>query len=226
MMKGPEDRQDLLSCNKTYTIHMRPSANKKIYLDPLDREGIYLYAGEIKKEGLKEGQEISEEELDRLRLTYAGPRAKKRALAILMRRDQTESQLKEKLVKAQTDSKSLEEAMDFVRDQGYVDDEKYARDYIHSRRTKKSFRQIRADLVRKGISREIMDQVFEEDEGQRSQDLQQLFDRYIRRFGDFDRDAARKTYAHFARKGYASDLITSLIRKQEEMEDKLGWEQE
>ena len=214
-MKVPEDRQD----NKTYTISLRPCTNKKIYIDPLDREGIYLYPGELRKEGLKDGQEISEEKLNKLRLTYAGPRAKKRALAILIKRDQTEAQLRDKLLKAQTDRQSLEEAMDFVRSQGYIDDEKYARDYLHSRRTKKSFRQIRADLIRKGIPRDILDRVFDENEEQNGHDLQQLFERYIRRFPDFDRDAARRTYAHFARKGYASDLISSLIRARTDMEE-------
>ena len=215
MMKVPEDRQD----NRTYTISLRPCTNKKIYIDPLDREGIYLYPGELRKEGLKDGQEISEEKLNKLRLTYAGPRAKKRALAILIKRDQTEAQLRDKLLKAQTDRQSLEEAMDFVRSQGYIDDEKYARDYLHSRRTKKSFRQIRADLIRKGIPRDILDRVFDENEEQNGHDLQQLFERYIRRFPDFDRDAARRTYAHFARKGYASDLISSMIRARADMEE-------
>lgn len=214
-MKVPEDRQE----NKTYTISLRPCTNKKIYIDPLDREGIYLYPGELRKEGLKDGQEISEEKLNKLRLTYAGPRAKKRALAILIKRDQTEAQLRDKLLKAQTDRQSLEEAMDFVRSQGYIDDEKYARDYLHSRRTKKSFRQIRADLIRKGIPRDILDRVFDENEEQNGHDLQQLFERYIRRFPDFDRDAARRTYAHFARKGYASDLISSMIRARADMEE-------
>lgn len=214
-MKVPEDRQE----NKTYTISLRPCTNKKIYIDPLDREGIYLYPGELRKEGLKDGQEISEEKINKLRLTYAGPRAKKRALAILIKRDQTEAQLRDKLLKAQTDRQSLEEAMDFVRSQGYIDDEKYARDYLHSRRTKKSFRQIRADLIRKGIPRDILDRVFDENEEQNGHDLQQLFERYIRRFPDFDRDAARRTYAHFARKGYASDLISSMIRARADMEE-------
>lgn len=214
-MKVPEDRQE----NKTYTISLRPCTNKKIYIDPPDREGIYLYPGELRKEGLKDGQEISEEKLKKLRLTYAGPRAKKRALAILIKRDQTEAQLRDKLLKAQTDRQSLEEAMDFVRSQGYIDDEKYARDYLHSRRTKKSFRQIRADLIRKGIPRDILDRVFDENEEQNGHDLQQLFERYIRRFPDFDRDAARRTYAHFARKGYASDLISSMIRARADMEE-------
>ena len=216
-MKAAEERQE----DNTYTISLRPCSNKKIYVDPLDREGIYLYPREIRKEDLKDGQEISEEKLDKLRLTYAGPRAKKRALAILMRQDQTEAQLRDKLLKAQTDRQSLEEAMDFVRSQGFIDDDKYARDYLHSRRTKKSFRQIRADLMRKGIPRDILDRVFEEDEGQNSRDLQQLFERYIRRFPDFDRDATRRTYAHFARKGYSHDLISRLIRARTDMEDDL-----
>ena len=49
----------------------------------------------------------------------------------------------------------------------------------------------------------------------------EAFERYIRRFPDFDRDATRRTYAHFARKGYSHDLISRLIRARTDMEDDL-----
>ena len=44
-----------------YTIHLRETRGKKIYIDPEYEEGIYLYPGEIKKEKLTEGGSISEE---------------------------------------------------------------------------------------------------------------------------------------------------------------------
>ena len=204
----------------TFIISLRKTDGKKIYVDPLEREGIYLYPGEVKKERIEDGQEMTEEELDRLRLTYALPRAKKRAMGILAKRDQTESQIREKLAKSYTDSQSLREALDFVKKYGYVDDRQYACDYLNSKRGKKSFRQIRMDLIRKGISREILDQVFCENPDQEDSDLRESFEKYIRRFSEFDRDAAGKTYAHFMRKGYASDLVTGMIRrKQEEWEE-------
>ncbi len=207
------------SGSAAYIIKLRKTGGKKIYVDPLEREGIYLYPGEVRKEKLEEGQEMTEEELLRLRLVYALPRARKRALGILAKRDQTESQIRDKLEKSLTDSRSLEEALDFVKKHGYVNDYKYACDYLFAKRGRKSFRQIRMDLIGKGISREILDQVFEENREQDAGDLKELFEKYIRRFPAFDRDAARKTYAHFMRKGYASDLVSGMIRrKQEEWE--------
>lgn len=193
-----------------YKIDIRKTNGRKYFVchgDPGFEEGIYLYPGEIKKSKLKKDAEISEEDFEKIRLTLVVPRAKKRALGILAKRDRTESQLREQLEKNQYDYASIEDALYFMREHHYIDDERYVRDYIYSKKDKKSFRQIRFDLRRKGISQEVLDRIFEEEDGQSSQDLIPLIEKYVRRFSELDRAAKNKTYQHFARKGYQSDVI-------------------
>ena len=105
-----------------YKITLTDTGKKKVYVNPGVREGIYLYPGEIKKLRLEDGSELEQDEFERIRLEYALPRAKHRAIAILAKRDKTEQELREKLLQSLTDTQSLEEAISYMKSCGYVDD--------------------------------------------------------------------------------------------------------
>ena len=196
-----------------YVIHLQETGKKKIYVEPEYGEGIYLYPGEIKKQKLTEGTVISEETFFRLREEYAIPRAKKRALGILVKRDCTERELRDKLKNSLNDSFSVDRAIDFGKAQGYVDDERYAAEYLSYKRGKKSYRQIRMELMRKGISGATLDALFEEAGGQTEEDLRPHVYRYIRKFPVLDAVARQKTCAHFCRKGYAAGLVREILEE-------------
>ena len=87
-----------------YKITLTDTSKKKVYVNPGVREGIYLYPGEIKKLRLEDGSELEQDEFERIRLEYALPRAKRRAIAILAKRDKTEQELREKLLQSLTDT--------------------------------------------------------------------------------------------------------------------------
>ena len=191
----------------SYTVTLRETDKKKVYVDPGIREGIYLYPGEIKKLKLLEGSMLEEDEFERIRLQYALPRAKHRAIAILAKRDKTEKELRDKLQQSLIDTKTLEETISYVRTCGYVDDLQYARDYIYFKKGRKSFLQIKMELQKKGISSQVLETVFEEEGGQEMEDILMQID-YASR---------QKIYAHFARKGYNSELIREAMTKAGEL---------
>lgn len=196
-----------------YRIRLTGTEGKKVYIDPEGMEGFYLYPGEVKKSRLTDGMLLSEEDLEKIRLTYAIPRAKKRALGILVKGDQTTHQLREKLEKSYHDSRSIEAALEFVTDAGYVDDLQYARDYLHSRKHRKSYRMIRMDLAGKGIPSEMLDILFEEEGDQAREDVEEAVIKYARKFPKTDRAALRKICAHFYRKGYNPELIQTIVKE-------------
>ena len=138
-----------------YKITLTDTSKKKVYVNPGVREGIYLYPGEIKKLRLEDGSELEQDEFERIRLEYALPRAKHRAIAILAKRDKTEQELREKLLQSLTDTQSLEEAISYMKACGYVDDTQYARDYLYFKKGRKSFLQIKMELQKKGIPAEV-----------------------------------------------------------------------
>ena len=185
----------------SYTVTLRETDKKKVYVDPRIREGIYLYPGEIKKLKLLEGSMLEEDEFERIRLQYALPRAKHRAIAILAKRDKTEQELREKLLQSLTDTQSLEEAISYMKACGYVDDTQYARDYLYFKKGRKSFLQIKMELQKKGIPAEVLETVFEEEGSQQMEDILEQVRKYMRKFPELDFPARQNVYAHFARKG-------------------------
>ena len=200
-----------------YKITLTDTGKKKVYVNPGVREGIYLYPGEIKKLRLEDGSELEQDEFERIRLEYALPRAKHRAIAILAKRDKTEKELRDKLQQSLTDTKTLEETISYVRTCGYVDDVQYARDYIYFKKGRKSFLQIKMELQKKGISSQVLETVFEEEGGQEMEDILMQVKKYMRRFPQLDYASRQKIYAHFARKGYNSELIREAMTKAGEL---------
>lgn len=196
-----------------YEILLRQTGGKKIYVDPQEEEGFYLYPGEVRKAGLKDGMLLSQEDFQRLYKEYAVPRAKKRALGILSKKDMTQAQLVEKLQTSLHDSHAIAEAMAFVIQHGYVDDESYARDYIYFHKAKKSFRQMKEELARKGIERDLLENVFEEEGEQPIHTVRPLVEKYIRKFDELDYKNIQKICMHFGRKGYSLDMIRQIIEE-------------
>lgn len=56
----------------------------------------------------------------------------------------------------------VEAAISYVKSFGYINDYEYARSFIESRKERKSRREIYMQLVGKGVSRELIDEAFEE----------------------------------------------------------------
>lgn len=194
-----------------YKILIKETGSKKYYIDLQEEEGFYLYPGEIKKLGLKDGMILSEEAVRSIHQEYSVPRAKKRALGLLAKKDMTQKELVEKLESSLNDSRAIAAAMEFVTRHGYVDDEQYARDYLYFRRDRKSFRQIQEELSRKGISREILQILFEEEGDQSMEEIRPLVVKYAARFKELDYPSQQKICQHFGRKGYQVSQIRRIL---------------
>ena len=89
--------------------------------------------------------------------------ARECALALLEFRDRTERELRQKLKEREYGPEEIEETVLFLKEYRYLDYEAYAGRYIRSCASRKSRRQIRADLERKGVSREVIDLSFQEE---------------------------------------------------------------
>ncbi len=199
-------------------LHIQKTNKKKLYLTMQYGEGFYLYPSEIKRTRLQDGDMIEEEEFEKLRNEYAVPRAKKRLLHCLAKRDCTEYELRDKLKKSLNDSISIDAAMAYARDHGYIDDERFAREYLDLKKEKKSYRQIQRKLRYKGVSEDVVHTVFEEAGEQTEEDIRPLVLKYVRKFPAMDWEAKLKTYRHFSRKGYAPDVVRRLLDEMNFME--------
>lgn len=135
-------------------------------------------------------------------------RAKKRALHLLERMDRTEQQLREKLLASDYPEDVVEEAIAYVKSFHYIDDQRYAENFTRYSKEKLSKRQIKQKLLMKGVDREIIDNVIEEEyDAEESEHIRKLlekkhFDRNSNDEGEF-----RRVYNYLLRRGFRSNDI-------------------
>lgn len=87
--------------------------------------------------------------------------AKLKALSLLNYMDRTESQLRQKLKEKSFSDEAIEQAVDYVKSFGYINDAGYAERYIMNKQSSKSRREIYVSLSQKGISREDIEAAME-----------------------------------------------------------------
>ena len=190
----------------------------KVYLD--GSFAFVLYKGELSRFGIKAGAEISEETAERIRRDVVVKRAKLRAMHLLEDMDRTEAGLREKLRQGLYPEDAAEEAVRYVKSFGYLDDSRYAENFVRSRQGSKSRREIQALLLRKGISADKIEAAFEacysENDGGEEEAVRRLLKK--KRFSPEDVDEAQmqKIYAYLARKGFRYDTIRQVIQNYNE----------
>ena len=89
-----------------------------------------LYKGELRLFHVKVGEELTEKAYRQIIDELLPKRAKSRAMNLLKDRDYTVSQLREKLVQGFYPEEAIEEAITYVESFHYLDDLRYAGNYI------------------------------------------------------------------------------------------------
>ena len=130
-------------------------------------------------------------------------RAKLRALHLLTAMDRTEADLREKLSASYCDE-AVETAVAYVKSFGYIDDERFVRNYIESKSRTKSRKQIEQELIfKKGVSREAVEKGFE---NAQAADVSEVIRKYMQKKRinpeTCDYEQKNKFYAYMLRKGF------------------------
>ncbi|MDO5345458.1 MAG: regulatory protein RecX [Lachnospiraceae bacterium] len=134
----------------------------RVYLN--DAPAFLLYSGEVSQYRLRENQELDEHTEKEIYSAVLPKRAKLRCMNLLKTMDKTEEQLRQKLRQGEYPEPVIEEALEYVKRYHYVDDFRYARNYIDSRKDTKSRQQICCDLAGRGVAAEVIRQAWEETE--------------------------------------------------------------
>ena len=132
-----------------------------------------LYKGELHHYRLQEGEEISDEVYSEIMEEILPKRAKLRAMNLLKARAYTEKQLTDKLREGGYPESIIEDAISYVISYGYLNDRFYAADYIEYNKETRSRTQIFNSLIQKGIPKEIVEEVWEENVQEEGKDLEQ-----------------------------------------------------
>ena len=122
-----------------------------------------LYRGELHTYHIKAEERISDEVLNEILTEILPKRAKLRSMNLLKSRTYTEHQIREKLRQGFYPEEVIDEAVEYVKSFHYIDDRCYVKDYIVYYSESRSRGRIEQDLFKKGISKDLIRAVYEED---------------------------------------------------------------
>lgn len=191
---------------------------KKICLD--SGECFALYYGEIRKYHLIEGMELKDSVYQEIE-EILKKRARERMLYLLKDSDKTEKQIREKLEGSYYTQNVIEEAVAFGKKYHYIDDERYAENFLEGKKGKLSRKELEYKLLQKGISKEICRRLYEstgDGEAQEEEAIERILRRKNVNFSEMNREECQKIYAYLMRKGFSYDTI---LKKVSEFETQL-----
>ncbi|GAB4129263.1 MAG: hypothetical protein Fur0015_03130 [Ignavibacteriales bacterium] len=147
-------------------------------------------------------------------------RARNYVMWLLAKRSYFESELKKKLFFKKYNREIIDEVLQDVKKLGFINDEKYAEEFVENKIKMRKFGLIRIgnELRRKGVSKNIIDKLIKKNEDEEIVKLnihtlaQKKFDSLIKKENDM-RKISQKIYSHLVGKGYSSELILEELRK-------------
>lgn len=178
---------------------------------------LVLYKREVKTYGLEAGEELSEEAYQRILEETLIPRAKRRAMHLLEKQDRTRKNLEDKLRESDYPQTVIDAAIAYVESFHYIDDERYARSYVHFHQEGKSKRRIQQDLIQKGIDRDVIALVLEEEyETSEANMIRDLLRKKHYDPESADAKERSKMYRFLAGRGFSSGDISRVLRGYED----------
>lgn len=184
----------------------------RIYID--GEPAFVLYRGELKRFGISDEEEISEQTVEKINKEVILKRAKLRAMHLLEDMDRTEKALRDKLRQGGYPDSAIDGAVEYVRSFGYLDDVRFAENFVMSRKDSKSRREIQALLAQKGVpadtAQAVLGQIYGEDGEQAS--IRQILRKKRLDPEHADEQTLRKIYGYLARKGYRYEDIRQVIQ--------------
>lgn len=188
---------------------IEPQKARRVKLQFEDGGSLLLPEKEFKLLLLEEGDELPEEMYDRILEVILLPEAKKKAMDYLVRQDRSEGELYQKLLAKGFPEKVCEGAIAYVKSFHYLDDARYARNYIDLKKNSKSRYEITMELKRRKVASEVIEAAFCEldcvDDSCAIRNL--IRKRYPQGTGGLDRKDEQKLIAYLARKGFSFEDI-------------------
>lgn len=126
----------------------------KVMID--DEFAFVLYKGELHLYGISVGKEMTDACYHKIVDEVLCRRCKLRAMNLLKERNYSEKRLHEKLMNGNYPPECVDAAMEYVKSFGYVDDTRYAQDFLFYHGKKLNRQQIILKLRQRGVPDDII----------------------------------------------------------------------
>lgn len=144
-------------------------------------------------------------------------KAAEKAMNLLLQQDRTKKELQDRLYRAGFSEQASAYAMEYVTGFGYIDDLRYARNYISFHKGNRSKKELRYKLMNRGVEPEVLAVALEEYE---SEDEQNALSRLLikrlkgKQLSDLEYAEQNKITAYLARKGFALPAIRRVMQEE------------
>jgi len=189
-----------------------------IYID--GNYGFSLSELDILKSKIEIGKELKKEEILSLKGDDERAKIMNKAFDYLARRNYAQKELKSKLLRKFPKGDLVEKVIERIKELGYIDDEKFVREWIEYRLISKPRGRIliRRELLAKGVNVElvekILDLVYNRDRERK--ELARLLDlrrnRYLK-----DKKGRNKLISYLLRRGFLWEDIKQSMESEEEL---------
>jgi len=168
-------------------------------------------AGPVTELRLFAGKELDEEQQQELLTLSRRWLARDRAIEMVSRRRMSRKELTEKLLRKGEDEETAAFCADWLEERGFLDDEGYAAAVARHYSSKGyGAGRVRAELSRRGVSRELWEDALEQ-----MPDSRDKLDRLVaaKLKDPEDREQVRKLSASLARRGFSWEEIRAALRR-------------
>ncbi len=140
-----------------------------------------------------------------------------KAMRLLTARDYTEQGLRDKLIRSGFSAEDTDEAIEYVRSFGYIDDLRYAMNYARCSVGVRSRRETERKLLEKGVSSDVISQaLLEEYSGDDDEDelIRHLIHKKCRDLSALDFKGRQKLLAYMYNKGFRTDRVNRILEEE------------
>ncbi len=172
----------------------------------------YVNRSVVEDFSLREGMNITSTALEQIKDADVLRKAKKRALYLLGERSMCRGELLSKLTRSYGEE-IADEAVEYVEELGYIDDEEYApklADYL-IRRKRWGIYRAKREMIHRGLDAELVENTLAEfSEEELDEELTELIEKkYSSKLANYD--DRRRTIAALMRRGYSYSSIKRCI---------------
>jgi regulatory protein len=196
---------------KVSRIVKKGSKDVIVYFD--NDEFLILSLAVYLKSGLKKNENVSEDRFSMLIKENISFHIKQKALGYLGRRLHSSSELRLKLIQKRYDMELINKVIEELKRTGYLNDLNFAREFTEEKAGTKFLgkNKIKSELIKKGISAEIITQVLEEcfsrdEEYEKAKVSAQKKLRLLKTTLDDDTDLKRKLISFLNMRGYSYEI--------------------
>ncbi len=138
---------------------------------------------------------------------------REQAVRLIAVKDRTEKEMRDRLAQKGFGPDEIDETVEFLKNYKYIDDAEYARRYAADGVNLKGWGpgRIRTELLRRGISRETVDQTLEQMEADPREQIDLIMERRFSNSDLSNRNERNRIFGYFARRGYNSHDIWGAI---------------